>query len=186
MKVGKFIFAPYFNKKYLVFKPHIFIKENFSFKTVFVYFPIVFLFLKFLGGSLYHYADKNTKEQISWFTDILRGTTALDKAFESYYGVVAEYIATTFNLGSQSFEILALGWMALGLFTFLKFITVWYIFMKIMWIFFDNPYAIEKQMNKDELIEYTSKKSEYIGKDLSEVIEDVEIQLKAMAQMQRC
>ena len=76
--------------------------------------------------------------------------------------------------------------MALGLFTFLKFITVWYIFMKIMWIFFDNPYAIEKQMNKDELIEYTSKKSEYIGKDLSEVIEDVEIQLKAMAQMQRC
>ncbi|WP_151943463.1 hypothetical protein, partial [Aliarcobacter butzleri] len=108
MKVGKFIFAPYFNKRYLVFKPHIFIKEHFSFKTVFVYFPIAFLFFKFLGGSLYHYADKNTKEQISWFTDILRGTTALDKAFESYYGVVAEYIATTFNLGSQSFEIFAL------------------------------------------------------------------------------
>ncbi|WP_151943486.1 hypothetical protein [Aliarcobacter butzleri] len=88
--------------------------------------------------------------------------------------------------GNIDVKSLALGWMALGIFTFLKFITAWYILMKIMWIFFDNPYAIEKQMNKDELIEYTSKKSEYIGKDLSEVIEDVEIQLKAMAQMQRC
>ena len=44
MKVGKFIFAPYFNKKYLVFKPHIFIKENFSFKTVFIYSLLFFYF----------------------------------------------------------------------------------------------------------------------------------------------
>ncbi|MCT7575320.1 hypothetical protein N5U00_08255 [Aliarcobacter butzleri] len=185
MKIGKVSFPPYFNTEFLVFKPHLFLKEHFEAKFVFIKLPILFLFLKFCGGAFNFVSDGETKENFRWLTDILRGTTELDKLLESYFGIFASHIDTMFNLGgmNNSLTLLILAWLFIGLIFFLKIMTVYYIFGKFLLIFLFDMF--KKDMTFEEKVNYeiNNKKN---GKTKEEIIEDEKDMEKFISLFKRC
>lgn len=185
MKIGKVSFPPYFNTEFLVFKPHLFLKEHFEAKFVFIKLPILFLFLKFCGGAFNFVSDGDTKKNFRWLTDILRGTTELDKMLETFFGNILLFIGSVTNLGdiNNSFIMLILAGMTIGLIFFLKIMTVYYIFGKFLLIFLFDMF--KKDMTFEEKVNYeiNNKKN---GKTKEEIIEDEKDIEKLISLFKRC